>query len=303
VIRKSFKMMIHRMGLLCRSTQRSFSRSRIIQNSTQSSHNHDSDLNPTFLSTLTPLNPSEIEVFKPCANELMTLDQKIEFADRFSVLVEQLQQEQNELNSNFKAFIDELSTTNEKSRSTRSSKNKRRGISDNEYKLHKLREKLNAELPLLLAPSYTNHDFSIYDENIILHIYSKQRKLKYKGLRQYKLLMNVAVKKVSVEMENPVFEIMNSKVDSKQGQIEIKWRVAGRTKLHSSLGRLIRIREDAGMKDYRMISTLSVDNAGKVYRHVISDMEINTGPQVVRNDIFAGVLVGLGVSGVPAQSE
>merc|ERR1712046_225707 len=134
--RDSLKMMIHLMGLLCRSTKRSFSRSRIIQNSTQSTHNHNSDLSPAFLST--PLNPSEIEVFKPCANELMTLDQKIEFADRFSVLVEQLQQEQNELNSNFKAFIDELSTTNEKSRSTRSSKNKRRGISDNEYKLHKL---------------------------------------------------------------------------------------------------------------------------------------------------------------------
>ena len=75
---------------------------------------------------------SEIEVFKPCANELMTLEQKFEFADRFTDLVEQLQQEENELNSNFKAFIDELSTTQSKSRSTRNSKNKRRGISDNE---------------------------------------------------------------------------------------------------------------------------------------------------------------------------
>ena len=62
-------------------------------------------------------------------------------------------------------------------------------------------------------------------------------------------------------------------------------------------------REDAGLKDYRMISTLSVDNTGKVYSHVISDMEINSGPQVERNDLFAGVLVGLGVSGVPAQPE
>ena len=52
-----------------------------------------------------------------------------------------------------------------------------------------------------------------------------------------------------------------------------------------------------------MISTLSVDNTGKVYSHVISDMEINSGPQVERNDLFAGVLVGLGVSGVPAQPE
>lgn len=62
----------------------------------------------------------------------MTLEQKFEFADRFTDLVEQLQQEENELNSNFKAFIDELSTTQSKSRSTRNSKNKRRGISDNE---------------------------------------------------------------------------------------------------------------------------------------------------------------------------
>ena len=62
----------------------------------------------------------------------MTLEQKFEFADRFTDLVEQLQQEENELNSNFKAFIDELSTTQNKSRSTRNSKNKRRGISDNE---------------------------------------------------------------------------------------------------------------------------------------------------------------------------
>ena len=52
-----------------------------------------------------------------------------------------------------------------------------------------------------------------------------------------------------------------------------------------------------------MISTLSVDNTGKIYSHVISDMEINSGPQVERNDLFAGVLGGLGVSGVPAQPE
>ena len=64
----------------------------------------------------------------------------------------------------------------------------------------------------------------------------------YNGLRQYKVIFNVAVKKVSVELNHPVFEVMNSKVDRKRGQIEIKWRVAGRTKLHSSLGRLIRIR-------------------------------------------------------------
>ena len=64
----------------------------------------------------------------------MTLEQKFEFADRFTDLVEQLQQEESELNSNFKAFIDELSTTQSKSRSTRNSKNKRRGISDNEVR-------------------------------------------------------------------------------------------------------------------------------------------------------------------------
>ena len=64
----------------------------------------------------------------------------------------------------------------------------------------------------------------------------------YNGLTQYKVIFNVAVKKVSVELNHPVFEIMNSKVDRKRGQIEIKWRVAGRTKLHSSLGRLIPIR-------------------------------------------------------------
>jgi len=291
------------MGLLGRSTKRLFSRSRTIQNSTKSIHNQESDLDSSFLSTLTPLNSSEIEVFKPCANELMTLEQKFEFADRFTDLVEQLQQEENELNSNFKAFIDELSTTQNKSRSTRNSKNKRRGISDNEYNLHKLYKKLKSELPLLLSPSYTNHDFSIYDENVKLEIYNDSKHLMYNGLRQYKVILNVAVKKVSVELNHPVFEIMNSKVDRKRGQIEIKWRVAGRTKLHSSLGRLIRIREDAGLKDYRMISTLSVDNAGKVYSHIISDMEINSGPQVERNDLFAGVLVGLGVSGVPAQPE
>lgn len=291
------------MGLLGRSTKRLFSRSRTIQNSTKSIHNQESDLDSSFLSTLTPLNSSEIEVFKPCANELMTLEQKFEFADRFTDLVEQLQQEESELNSNFKAFIDELSTTQSKSRSTRNNKNKRRGISDNEYNLHKLHKKLKSELPLLLSPSYTNHDFSIYDDNVKLEIYNDSKHLMYNGLRQYKVILNVAVKKVSVELNHPVFEIMNSKVDRKRGQIEIKWRVAGRTKLHSSLGRLIRIREDAGLKDYRMISTLSVDNTGKVYSHVISDMEINSGPQVERNDLFAGVLVGLGVSGVPTQPE
>ena len=71
-------------------------------------------------------------MFKPCVNELMTLEQKLEFANRFSDLVEVLQQEENALNDNFKDFIDELSTTKTRSRSTRNSKNKRRGISNNE---------------------------------------------------------------------------------------------------------------------------------------------------------------------------
>ena len=65
----------------------------------------------------------------------MTLEQKLEFADRFTDLVEQLQIEENELNSNFKAFIHELSTTKTRSRSTRNSKSRRRGISDNEVGL------------------------------------------------------------------------------------------------------------------------------------------------------------------------
>jgi len=298
--RDSLKMMIHRMGQCCRLNKRSFSKSRVFQFSSHSAQNQsDSTSDSNFLSTLTPLNPSEIEVFKPCVNELMTLEQKLEFADRFSDLVEVLQQEENALNDNFKDFIDELSTTKTRSRSTRNSKNKRRGISDNEYNLHKLHEKLKSELPLILAPSYTDHDFSIYDENVKLEIYNDSKHMVYVGLRKYTLMWNVAVKKVSVELNHPIFEIMNSKVDRKRGQIEIKWRVAGRTKLHSSLGRLIRIRDDAGLKDYRMVSTLSVDNAGKVYSHVISDMEFNTGPQVERNDLFAGVLVGLGVSGAP----
>lgn len=292
-------MMFQRVGLLCRSSKRLFSRSRTIQNSPQSIHDQEFDPDCSFLSTLTPLTPSEIEVFKPCANELMTLEQKLEFADRFTDLVEQLQKEENELNSNFKAFIHELSTTKTRSRSTRNSKSRRRGISDNEYNLHKLHEKLKSELPLLLAPSYTNHDFSIYDENVKLEIYNDSKHSMYNGLTQYKLILNMAVKKVSVELNHPEFQIMNSKVDRKRGQIEIKWRVAGRTKLHSSLGRLIKIRDDAGQKDYRMISTLSVDNTGKVYSHVISDMELNSGPQIERNDLFAGVLAGLGIAGLP----
>jgi len=42
-----------------------------------------------------------------------------------------------------------------------------------QYNLHKLHKKLKSELPLLLSPSYTNHDFSIYDENVKLEIYNE----------------------------------------------------------------------------------------------------------------------------------
>lgn len=251
-----------------------------------------------FTTALQPYSSSEIEVFKLSPGELMSIEQKIECANRFSDLVDQLQLEEMILNHNFKNFIDEFSTTSRKTRSSRNSKSskKRRGISNNEYNLHKLHEKLKTELPLILAPSYSNHDFSIYDKNVKLEIYNEHKNYIYQGIGKYKVMWTMAVKKVSVELSNPTFEIMNSRIDLKRGQIEIKWRVAARTKLHSSVSRLIRISPDAGMKDYRMISTLSVDDVGKVFSHVISDMEINTGPQVARNDLFAGVLVGLGVS-------
>ena len=56
-------MMFQRMGLLGRSTKRFFSRSRIIQNSTKSIQSQESDLDPSFLSTLTPLNSRNVRFY------------------------------------------------------------------------------------------------------------------------------------------------------------------------------------------------------------------------------------------------
>ena len=43
---------------------------------------------------------------------------------------------------------------------------RRRGLSDNEYYLIKLKDKICDELPMSLFPDYASHDYSIYDDDV-----------------------------------------------------------------------------------------------------------------------------------------
>ena len=71
----------------------------------------------------------------------------------------------NDNEAKFDELLDCFNTTD-----PNEARKRKRGISDNEYFLIKLNNKLRDEMPSLLYPHYTPHDYSIYDPNVNLFI-------------------------------------------------------------------------------------------------------------------------------------
>ena len=105
-----------------------------------------------------------------------------------------------------------------------------------------MHEKLKSEIPSLFWPTYADHDFSIYDQNVQLLVYRGESKpIKINGFSNYRNAYHVAKRMIMLEMKSPKMEIMSSKMDMKLGEIEIKWRIIGDSKLNYTLGRILPI--------------------------------------------------------------
>ena len=67
----------------------------------------------------------------------------------------------------------------------------------------------------------------------------RERKYNIKGIRKYKITFKTGISKIKIELNNPQFTIIKSKVDRKLGKIEIKWKIHGQTKLNATISRII----------------------------------------------------------------
>jgi len=229
----------------------------------------------------------------PESSQLITYEQQSQLVSAIILL----QEEENRLDQSLNLYLEQLSQT--EPMKTRKRKSQRKGISDNQHNLHKLREKLRNELPQLFWPNYIDHDFSIYDESIQLKIFKRDTKpLVIKGLTSYKLAYQTSKQKVLIEMKSPQMEIMDSSIDMKMGQVQFKWRILGDSKLNYTLGRILPI--NSRPNEIRMISTFKINESGDVMQHVISDMEITKGYQWTRASSMAFIFGAFGArNGVP----
>jgi len=240
---------------------------------------------PTFCNQLDTINVLDSSV--------IPYETKLEVAEIFGAHFDLLEKQEIELNQNFKSFVQEFSSSEQLYDRARR-RGKRRGISDGEHHLHKMHEKLKKELPLLLFPFFEDHDLDIYDDTIALEVYEKgHQKYNIRGIRKYKAMYSTAITKIKIELNNPTFTILRSRVDRKLGQIEIKWRITGQTKLNATISKIINT--GTGEKEYQMISTLTLNEKGKIFSHVISDMEINSGPKIGRSVAMGAFAARLGL--------
>ena len=61
------------------------------------------------------------------------------------------------------------------------------------------------------------------------------------GLRSYRLACGTSKQKILIEMNSPKMEVMDSSIDMKMGEVQIKWRIVGDSKLNYTLGRILPI--------------------------------------------------------------
>merc|ERR1711868_65924 len=190
------------------------------------------------------------------------------------------------LNERFDELISAFSTS-----SVDMARRKRRGLSDNHYHLIKLNEKLKAEIPTLLYPYFEPHDYSIYDEDVEFVVNAHPKSTRWVGKRKVKGGIYLAKTFIQSELKNPVMDVVSSKIDKRNGELRIKWRVHGKPRL---LGNL---------KVYTFISILRLNGSHKVYRHEVTNMEIDQGKMQVHASIGALALGSLGIAGVGGNND
>jgi len=219
-----------------------------------------------------------------------------EHEERFVDCIVTLQEEEDRLDTSLAIYLHKLSDTTPREQRKGRKSQKRKGITDNQHNLHKLREKLRHELPELFWPLYNDHDFSIYDESVVLKIFKKEweKPMTISGLRSYRLACGTSKQKILIEMNSPKMEVMDSSIDMKMGEVQIKWRIVGDSKLNYTLGRILPI--NSRPNETRMISTFRVNNTGRVIQHIISDMEIIKGHQWNRATSMALIMGVFGTS-------
>lgn len=203
-------------------------------------------------------------------------------------------------------------------------KRKRRGLSDNEYYLIKLKEKICDELPRSLYPDYAPHDYSIYDDNVQFIVNNSMKPQwmipnNTTGVNKMKRMIKTATVYVNAELRDPQLDIISAKISKRKGEVTVKWRVSGTTRSNLILGRM-----NGELKVYTFISNLQVDRrqAGtekssevraneiglthRVVRHEITDIEIDQGKLVQHSRLgFPLVLgaLGMGAAGVGGNEE
>jgi len=201
---------------------------------------------------------------------------------------------------------------------------RRRGLSDNEYYLIKLKEKICDELPRSLFPDYASHDYSIYDDDVQF-IVSNSMKPQWMipnnttGVNKMKGVIKTATVYVKAELHDPQLDIIYAKINKRKGEVTVKWRVSGNTRSNLLLGRT-----SSELKAYTFISNLLVEQkkarstksseirakeielTHRVVRHEITDIEIDQG-KVLQQSRLGFPLVfgalGLGAAGVGGNEE
>lgn len=168
---------------------------------------------------------------------------------------------------------------------------RKRGISDNEYYLIKLNEKLKAEMPQLLYPDYRSHDYSIYDPDVQL-IINLNKKITWQGLGKTRGAFDISRKFVNVELRKPRLNIIYSKVNRKKGVLKIKWSVTGIPRTNTFYYAQPRL------KAYTFISILQLGTDNKVITHEVTNMEIDQGAVLSAKNHLGIVALGtLGLAG------
>jgi hypothetical protein len=182
-------------------------------------------------------------------------------------------------------------TTRDEARRSR----KRRGISDQEHKLHKLHQKLREEIPLLLYPSYVHHDYEIYTKDCKLVIeYGLDSRREFKGVKSLRGGIEIAKTFVSAELSNPSVTLMSSDIKPRLGLLEFKWTVHGEERLKFL---------SAGQpKVYTFISHLNVNDDCLVYRHTVTNIEIDKSAAISSRALLA-IPFGVGLAGAAGRNS
>jgi hypothetical protein len=166
---------------------------------------------------------------------------------------------------------------------------------------------LREEIPLLLYPSYVHHDYEIYTKDCKLVIeYGLDRcgmisclifllfvsRREFKGVKSLRGGIEIAKTFVSAELSNPSVTLMSSDIKPRLGLLEFKWTVHGEERLKFL---------SAGQpKVYTFISHLNVNDDCLVYRHTVTNIEIDKSAAISSRALLA-IPFGVGLAGAAGR--